>query len=65
MEEILKKLDSIEQRLDKIETHCYKMSGHVDFVERAYNVIRKPLNYLLGTPIPILSENKKLCLIKE
>ena len=36
LEIILKKLESIEQRLERIENGCSKMEGHVDFVERAY-----------------------------
>jgi hypothetical protein len=31
-EEIMKRLDSIDQRLANIEKGCSKMSGHVDFV---------------------------------
>jgi len=63
MDQILAKLESIEQRLDKIESQCSKMSGHVDFVEMVYSAVRKPFNYLMGSPI--LVENKKICLIKE
>jgi len=47
LEIILKKLESIEQRLERIENGCSKMEGHVDFVERAYKVVRKPLNFLM------------------
>ena len=57
MEEILAKLESIEQRLVKIEEKCSKMSGHIDFVETVYNTISSPLFYMLG--------NKKIRLIKE
>ena len=70
LEIILKKLESIEQRLEKIENGCSKMECHVDFVERAYKVVRKPLNFLMerivGTPqLPPLVENKKLIKYNE
>jgi len=55
-EEIKKILASIDQRLSKIEKECAKMNGHVDFVERVYQSVRKPMNLILGTP---LIENKK------
>ena len=63
-EEIKKILDSIDQRLSRIEKECAKMNGHVDFVERAYTAVRKPMNFLMerlsGTPkLPPLIENKK------
>jgi hypothetical protein len=54
-EEIKKILASIDQRLSKIEKECAKMNGHVDFVERVYQSVRKPMNLILGTP---LIENK-------
>ena len=63
LKNIQSRLESIEQRLEKIENGCSKMSGHVDFVERAYEVIRRPLNFLMerlvGKPeLPPLIENK-------
>jgi len=54
-EEIKKILASIDQRLSKIEKECAKMNGHVDFVERVYQSVCKPMNLILGTP---LIENK-------
>ena len=64
--EILKKLESIEKRLDAIEQKCSKMSGHVDFVERAYRAVRARLNYIMGSgELPPLLENKKLDTVKE
>jgi hypothetical protein len=59
-EEIKKILASIDQRLSVIEKECAKMNGHVDFVERAYKAVRKPINFLIGsTQLPPLIENKK------
>jgi archaellum component FlaC len=65
LEIILKKLESIEARLEKIENGCSKMTGHIDFIERAYKAVRRPLNFLMdrlvGSPrLPPLIENKKL-----
>jgi len=42
------RLESIEKRLEGIEKGIEKMSNHVNFVERTYDVVRKPLNYILG-----------------
>jgi len=59
---IQKRLEDIEGRLDTIEKGCSKMTGHVDFVERAYRAIRTRLNYITGMPLP---ENKTLITDKE
>jgi hypothetical protein len=57
--EILKKLESIEKRLDKIEKETFKMSSHVDFVESVYRLVRRPFSYFLrGAELPPLIENK-------
>jgi hypothetical protein len=64
--EIIARLESIEKRLEAIEKGCSKMSGHVDFIEMAYRAVRKPLNFLLGTPkLPPLVENKTQDLIVD
>lgn len=47
MDLVLAKLDSIEKRLEAIEKGCAKMNAHVNFVERAYKVVRAPLNYVI------------------
>jgi len=66
---IMSKLDTIEKRLEAVEKGCSKMSGHVDFVERAYKVVRAPLNYIMERingkcELPAL-ENKTLTQDKE
>jgi hypothetical protein len=54
LKQIEKRLESIEKRMDQIDNHlgivkqdCSKMGEHIDFVEHAYSILRKPLNYLL------------------
>jgi len=46
-------LKNIEKRLEIIEVHlgivkedCSKMGNHIDFIEKTYNVLRQPLNYV-------------------
>ena len=46
MEEILEALKRIEKRLDKLEQQSEKMSNHINFVQRTYNIVRAPLNYI-------------------
>jgi hypothetical protein len=69
MDLVLAKLDRIEKRLEAIENGCAKMNDHVNFVERAYKVVRAPLNYVLerlkgAGELPAL-ENKTLLNDKE
>jgi len=69
MDLVLAKLDRIEKRLEAIEKGCVKMNDHVNFVERAYKVVRAPLNYVLerligAEELPAL-ENKTLLNDKE
>ena len=53
MEEIIKKLDRIETRLNVIEqdivlikTSCGTMDNHISFIEKTYSSLKVPLNYL-------------------
>jgi prefoldin subunit 5 len=46
MEEILEALKRIEKRLDKLEQQSEKMSNHINFVQKTYNLVRVPLNYI-------------------
>jgi hypothetical protein len=59
LKNIQSRLDGIEERLSKIEQGCSKMTGHVDFVERAYKAVRSSLNYVIrgSSQLPLL-ENK-------
>ena len=66
---IMTKLESIEKRLEAVEKGCSKMTGHVDFIERAYKAVRAPLNYVMerikgAGELPPL-ENKTLITDKE
>jgi hypothetical protein len=53
---IVKKMETIEQKLDTIETilqndiskKCDKMEQHIDFVDNVYSSVKKPLGYLCG-----------------
>jgi chromosome segregation ATPase len=54
------KIDKIEAKIDKIEakidkmleilekntTDCQKMSSHIDFIERIYENVNAPMNYI-------------------
>jgi hypothetical protein len=53
MDEILETLHDINKRLENIEKHmgilekdCSKMSEHIRFVEKTYDMLRGPLGYL-------------------
>ncbi len=41
-----RKLEIIEQKLDKLIKISNKMDDHIDFVEHSYSIIRGPLNYI-------------------
>ena len=69
MDETIEILRSIEKRLDVIEnvlgivkTDCSKMGQHIHFVESTYDILRKPLNYIMGR---IPCKGKELPLIKN
>lgn len=40
------KLDRIEHLLLENKHNCDKMSNHIDFIERVYEYIKKPLFYI-------------------
>lgn len=53
LQEILNKLNVIEQKLDILngkindcEESCKNMDSHIDFVENVYGTVRAPLNYI-------------------
>ena len=55
MDEVVSILKSMEKRLDIIENHlgivktdCSKMGEHIQFVENTYQILRTPLNYIMG-----------------
>jgi hypothetical protein len=41
-----RKLEIIEQKIDKLLNISNKMDDHIDFVENSYSIIRGPLNYI-------------------
>jgi hypothetical protein len=41
-----RKLEIIEQKIDKLLNISNKMDDHIDFVEHSYSIIRGPLNYI-------------------
>ena len=50
------RVGAIEHRLDVIEGSTTKMDNHISFVERLYDVVKWPMNKILGTPdIPMLT----------
>jgi len=70
MEEVITILKGIEKRLDTIENHlgivktdCSKMGEHIQFVENTYQILRTPLNYIMGR-VPCKS-NEQLPQLKE
>lgn len=52
MEEISRRLDILEQKMDKIvellERDCKKMSDHIDFVEHVYDSVKTPFYYIMN-----------------
>jgi len=65
MEEIVESLRRIENRLDKIEQQGEKMSNHINFIQKTYNVVRAPLNYIKSKfdrtqlELPLLENNNE------
>ena len=40
------KLDRILEILEKNTEDCKKMSSHIDFIEKTYENVKNPLNYI-------------------
>ena len=49
MEEILKKLNDIDKRLDSIENHTQKMSDHIDHINTVYVNVKPVIDTLKST----------------
>ena len=47
LHKINKRLDTIEDRLVKIEEKCDKMISHIFFIENTYDRIKKPFNFII------------------
>ena len=68
MEETLKnieaRLQKIEETLAETQKDCSKMSSHITFIERTYETLRLPLNYIksyIGYPkeLPVIENKEK------
>jgi hypothetical protein len=54
MEDVVKRLDRLEEKMDRIlellegdlKNNCEKMGEHIEFVERVYDNVKRPLGYL-------------------
>ena len=65
IELIINKLDSIDKKIDAlvkdinedVKPKCNKMSSHIDFIEKVYNVVKSPLGFMCER-INFLSKNK-------
>ena len=63
---IMKKLDSIDEKIDalvddmnkNIKPVSNKMSCHIDFIEKVYDVVKSPLGFICERA-NFLSKNKK------
>lgn len=70
LDQILHKLEIVEEKLDKIANSCKGMDDHIGFVEGVYVTLKSPLDYvakqvnrLSGSPqtsLPSPQEQKKL-----
>jgi hypothetical protein len=47
MQDLIEQLNRIEKRMMSIEVHTRRMEGHINFVERVYNVVRLPLDFVI------------------
>lgn len=50
------KLDRILEILEKNTEDCKKMSSHIDFIEKTYETVKNPLNYICDK-VKVLSGN--------
>lgn len=65
IELIIEKLNSIDKKIDAlvkdinedVKPKCNKMSSHIDFIEKVYNVVKSPLGFMCER-IKFLSKNK-------
>ena len=74
--EIKNKLDSLEYKLIDLEVklnkilellendvapNCNKMSTHIDFIDKVYDTVKSPLNFMCNK-VNLLSGNQNNCL---
>ena len=46
LDEIKKKINSLEEKIDNVDKTGSKMSKHIDFIDDTYNNIKDPLNFI-------------------
>jgi hypothetical protein len=69
MEEITKRLDRLEEKMDRIlellegdlKSNCEKMGEHIQFVEKVYDNVKRPLGYICDK-VKAFSGNKSYTL---
>jgi hypothetical protein len=57
---IIKLLEEIKLEQSKIIVQTEKMENHIEFINNEYNIIKKPLNYILDTVTSIKSNGMKI-----
>ena len=77
--EIKSKLDSLEYKLIDLEVklnkitdllerdispNCNKMSSHIDFIDKVYDSVKSPLNFMCNK-VNVLSGNESKSLIEK
>lgn len=50
---ILHNQHNIEQRLLNLESKANRMDHHISFIEKIYNTLRYPLEFITGKSIPV------------
>jgi len=57
LQDMKKRLDSIDERLDCISSSCNQMDTHISFIEQIYAKIRAPMDFLFDSIIsPIMNK---------
>ena len=65
--DIVHRLEKIEKHLEIVQKDCSKMGNHINFVERTYNAVKFPLEYIKNkvellsgaerTPLPVIKNS--------
>ena len=46
LDEIKKKVNTLEEKMENIDKSGSKMNKHIDFINTAYDTIKEPLNFV-------------------
>lgn len=46
LEKLENKVQSLEDKIDKLISVCSRMDGHINFVENTYTSLRTPLDFI-------------------